>query len=245
MFILNKKNGVITECNNEDVINHCKKHSDEYAVGKKPEELKGDAVPVPDEEPEEMEFVLTVLERLAKRYADRKGLWGIEILNEPVSQEMWDGMGVSQRYKPVEPLKAAGSKGYDMDQLRSFYIEAYDRMRKYLPVDKKVVFHDGFNLTAWKNFMREEKYQGVVLDTHQYLMMAEMFGCGQSVYLLRQRCLRHSLIRARLFDQFPQLLGHSHFPLSRRSITIQVPLTLVSLQYLRRPVHDAGRSVRL
>ena len=55
MFILNKKNGVITECNNEDVINHCKKHSDEYAVGKKPEELKGDAVPVPDEEPEEIE----------------------------------------------------------------------------------------------------------------------------------------------------------------------------------------------
>lgn len=55
MFILNKKNGVITECNNEDVINHCKKHSDEYAVGKKPEELKGNAVPVPDEEPEEIE----------------------------------------------------------------------------------------------------------------------------------------------------------------------------------------------
>ena len=43
MFILNKKNGVITECNNEDVIEHCKKHSDEYAVGKKPEELKGNA----------------------------------------------------------------------------------------------------------------------------------------------------------------------------------------------------------
>jgi len=133
------------------------------------------------QEPEEMEFVLTVLERLAERYADRKGLWGIEILNEPVSQEMWDGMGVSTRYKPVEPLKAAGSRGYDMDQLRQFYLDAYDRMRKYLPVEKKVVFHDGFNLTAWKNFMREDKYQGVVLDTHQYLMMAEMQGCGQTL----------------------------------------------------------------
>ena len=55
MFILNKKNGVITECNNEDVIEHCKKHSDEYAVGKKLEELKSDAGPVPDEEPEEIE----------------------------------------------------------------------------------------------------------------------------------------------------------------------------------------------
>ena len=28
--------------------------------------------------------------------------------------------------------------------------------------------------------MREDKYQGVVLDTHQYLMMAEMEGCGQN-----------------------------------------------------------------
>ena len=55
MFILNKKSGVISEASNEDVIGHCKKHSDEYAVGKKPEELEGNAVPVPDEEPEEIE----------------------------------------------------------------------------------------------------------------------------------------------------------------------------------------------
>ena len=39
--------------------------------------------------PEEIEFVYTVLERLAQRYADREGLWGIEILNEPVSEQMW------------------------------------------------------------------------------------------------------------------------------------------------------------
>ena len=29
--------------------------------------------------------------------------------------------------------------------------------------------------------MREDKYKGVVLDTHQYLMMAEMDGCKQTV----------------------------------------------------------------
>ena len=133
------------------------------------------------QEPEEMEFVLTVLERLAERYAERKGLWGIEILNEPVSQEMWDAMNISARYKPVEPLKAAGSKGYEMEQLREFYLEAYDRIRKYLPIEKKVVFHDGFNLTAWKDFMQEDKYQGVVLDTHQYLMVAEARGCEQTL----------------------------------------------------------------
>ncbi len=133
------------------------------------------------QEPEEIEFVYTVLERLAKRYANRKGLWGIEILNEPVSEEMWKVMDVPSRYKPVDPEKAAGSKGYDPQQLRAFYLEAYDRLRAYLPVEKKIVIHDGFDLTAWKDFMREEKYQGVVLDTHQYLMMAEATGCEQTL----------------------------------------------------------------
>ena len=35
--------------------------------------------------PDEVEFVLTVLERLAERYKDREGLFGIEVLNEPIS----------------------------------------------------------------------------------------------------------------------------------------------------------------
>lgn len=35
--------------------------------------------------PEEVEFALTVLERLAKRYGQRQGLYGIEVLNEPIS----------------------------------------------------------------------------------------------------------------------------------------------------------------
>ena len=33
------------------------------------------------QEPDEVEFELSVLERLAKRYGTRQGLWGIEILN--------------------------------------------------------------------------------------------------------------------------------------------------------------------
>ena len=35
--------------------------------------------------PDEVEFALTVLERLAERYAERPGLYGIEVLNEPIS----------------------------------------------------------------------------------------------------------------------------------------------------------------
>ncbi len=131
--------------------------------------------------PEEMEFVYTVLERLAQRYADRKGLWGIEILNEPISQKMWDSMNIQERYKPVDAALAAGSHGYEPEVLRTFYVTAYDRIRKYLPEEKYVVIHDGFDLTAWKDFMREDRFKGVVLDTHQYLMMAESMGCEQNV----------------------------------------------------------------
>ncbi len=134
------------------------------------------------QEPEEVEFVLTVLERLAKRYGHREGLFGIQPINEPISEEMWDRMNIQERYKPVEADKAAGSKGISSEFLRKFYIDAYDRLRKFLPVEKAIVYHDGFRLKEWKDFMQDkDKYQNVYLDTHQYLMMAEMMGCEQNL----------------------------------------------------------------
>ncbi len=133
------------------------------------------------QEPEEIEFVYSVLERLAERYGTRKGLWGIEILNEPVSQEMWDKFGVKDRYKAVDPKMAEGSKGYEMEQLREFYMTAYEKINKHLAEDKLVVIHDGFDFLVWKDFMQEDKYKNVVLDTHQYLMVAERVGCEQTL----------------------------------------------------------------
>ena len=40
------------------------------------------------QDPDEVEFELSVLERLAQRYGTRKGLWGIEIINEPVLDKL-------------------------------------------------------------------------------------------------------------------------------------------------------------
>ena len=133
------------------------------------------------QEPDEVGFELSVLERLAKRYGTRPGLWGIEILNEPILEDMWTTMDVANRYKPADPEKARGSRPNTMDFIRSFYLEAYDRIRKYMPDEKYVVIHDAFELKAWKEFMREDKYKNVVLDTHQYLMVAEALGCEQTV----------------------------------------------------------------
>ncbi|AZK47550.1 glycoside hydrolase family 5 protein [Paenibacillus lentus] len=133
------------------------------------------------QQPESVEFTLKLLEKLSERYGQNKSLWGIGVLNEPITERIWDLIGVQERYKPVDPELAAGSAPISLDFLREFYVEAYRRMRRYLPEEKYIVIHDGFELKAWKDFMREEEFKNVVLDTHQYLMMAEITGCEQSI----------------------------------------------------------------
>lgn len=131
--------------------------------------------------PDEVEFALGVLERLAQRYGNRKGLFGIQPLNEPITENMWDTMDIQNRYAPADPELAKGSAPITMKFLRQFYMDAYDRISAYMPKDKYVVIHDGFELMAWKDFMQEEKYSNVILDTHQYLMVAEARGCSQTI----------------------------------------------------------------
>ncbi len=131
--------------------------------------------------PEEVEFVLSVLERLAKRYGSRRGLWGIEVLNEPITERAWKMMDVPVRYPAIDKEMAKGSGPNSLEFLKEFYCRAYDRIRKHMPKEKYVVIHDAFELLAWKDFMREGKYENVVLDTHQYLMFAESEGCKQSL----------------------------------------------------------------
>lgn len=126
-------------------------------------------------QPDEVEFVLNVLERLARRYKDRTGLWGIEVINEPILENMWEMMNVPERYPAADPEKAKGSSPNTMEFIRRFYLDAYDRIRKHLPEEKYIVIHDAFNLDAWKDFMQEEKYKNVALDTHQYLMFADLY----------------------------------------------------------------------
>jgi len=131
--------------------------------------------------PKEVEFELTVLERLAERYGKREGLWGIEVINEPALESIWEVFNMQKRYPPVDKEMAECSKGITLEFLKQFYKDAYVRMRKFLPEDKCFVIHDGFDLKVWKDFMQEETYKNVILDTHQYLMMAEMMGCEQTV----------------------------------------------------------------
>ena len=122
--------------------------------------------------PENIEFELSVLERLAKRYANHKALYGIELLNEPVSPEMWEH--VKDRYKPRYPEQAAGSEPIPLEVLKDFYMKGYQAVRKHCPPSVAVVIHDRFCLEQWEDFMPAEEYPGVVIDTHMYLFMLEV-----------------------------------------------------------------------
>lgn len=132
--------------------------------------------------PEEVDFVLSVLEKLAERYGKRKGLLGIEPINEPVSETMWETMGIQKRYPPRDKKMAEGSAPISLLWLQEFYDRAAERIFKHLDDGKYIVFHDGFRLHAWQEYLTQEKYKGrVILDTHQYLMVAEAMGCEQSL----------------------------------------------------------------
>lgn len=155
---------------------------------------------------DEVKFVLTVLERLAQRYGHHDALYGIEILNEPITQGMWDRLNLPVRYPARDPELGAGSAPNTLEFLRDFYLRAYACIKPHLADGKKIVFHDGFELLAWQDFMTCEQYPDVVLDTHQYLMVAEAGGVAQQLnsyldYLEHQlkpqyqeACAKHDVI---------------------------------------------------
>ena len=123
--------------------------------------------------PEEVEFALTVLERLAQRYGQRKGLYGIEVLNEPIS---WIVYRTAPSTGKAEDKEEAKGSGYvPLPFLKEFYTNAYRRLRAILPEEKTIVFHDGFRLTSWNRFFRESGMKNVVLDTHIYIFAMENF----------------------------------------------------------------------
>lgn len=123
---------------------------------------------------EEVEYTLSLLERLAERYGSRPGLFGIQPLNEPIlGSGDWLDMDVPQRYPPVDEELLSISRPISLDWLKAFYIEAYDRLRPLLPEDKWIVYHDAFSMWNWFGFMPESEYPGVVFDTHVYLFNIE------------------------------------------------------------------------
>jgi glucan 1,3-beta-glucosidase len=128
--------------------------------------------------PEHVEFALTVLEQLAERYGNRPNLWGIEVLNEPISPELWELIDVPKRYPAVDKEYAKGSEGVPSEFLRDYYTRAYERIRSRAG-DARIVFHDGFRIAEWPGFF--DGWHNIMLDTHLYVMMHTVSAPGSTL----------------------------------------------------------------
>ena len=124
-------------------------------------------------DPREVKYALHILERLAVRYGKRKGLFGIEVVNEPISYLVYRFAPTTG--KAADPKEAEGSGHVSMAFLKKFYLEAYRRLRRVLPPDKVIVFHDGFRMCLWGNFFQRHQMENVCLDVHPYLWAMEMY----------------------------------------------------------------------
>lgn len=129
---------------------------------------------------EQVNYALWVLEKIAERYGKREALWGIGVLNEPMCCDIEAGQifnihNFVQFYKPVDEKLAESNTNYSLAFLQEFYRDAYKVIRKH--TSAKIVFSDAFELDIWDDFLKE--FKDVVLDTHNYLMTADMLGLCQ------------------------------------------------------------------
>ncbi len=123
--------------------------------------------------PDEVKFALSVLDRLGERYGARKGLYGIEVLNEPISWLVY--VSAPSTGKARDKEEAKGSGHVPMPFLKQFYKDAYAILRKHLAESKTIVFHDGFRLGSWGDFFVKSGMKNVILDTHIYVFAMENF----------------------------------------------------------------------
>ncbi|NJP40373.1 cellulase family glycosylhydrolase [Oscillospiraceae bacterium HV4-5-C5C] len=154
---------------------------------------------------ENVERVIKVLGMLAQRYAASPALWGIEILNEPVSGDLWPY--IQARYPARDPERAQGSTYVSLNFLYDFYTRAYQELRHWLKEDKVIMFHDGFRLTAWKEFMQTEAFQNVWLDTHIYVGMLPVAGERTDAMIVAEILDQHRSQIKEMARYFPVVVG--------------------------------------
>jgi glucan 1,3-beta-glucosidase len=172
--------------------------------------------------PAHVEFALSVLERLAARYRGRPGLWGIEVLNEPVSPQVWQLIDVPKRFVAVDTAHAQGSEPVPTAFLQRFYRDAYARIRAQ-DEQVTVVFHDGFRLREWAGFFTEPAFRNIVVDTHMYLVTRTLTeGDAELDAILAHIEQQFGGSLREMSQEFPVLVGEwSLDPYSRKAAALE------------------------
>lgn len=155
--------------------------------------------------PKDVAFALDVLERLARRYGTHTSLFGIEVLNEPISLPVY--LTAPSTGKAADKNEAKGSGYVPMKFLKAFYKEAYLRIRNVLPEEKAIVFHDGFRLGKWGNFFHAQGMKNVYLDTHIYIYAMELFVPIHAPWLYKLYMAVEKLRIARAQRHVPVIIG--------------------------------------
>lgn len=114
---------------------------------------------------------LEVIRQLGMRYGHHEALWGIELLNEPISEAGW--YLIKDHFHPADQKRAEGSNFVPLSVLFDFYKRGYEILRPILGEDKKIVFHDGFRPEPCAAFIVKEKMENVVLDLHWYFTLGD------------------------------------------------------------------------
>ena len=122
-------------------------------------------------DPTRIDFVVDLLERIARRYAGHPALWGIEALNEPATRAvLWQNL---VRLRARFPERAVRSRAIPRRTLLTFYKRVYRRLRPIVGPEVALVFHDQFELRRWDHLLPGSQYENIVIDTHPYLNFSE------------------------------------------------------------------------
>lgn len=103
-----------------------------------------------DKDPKNVVSTLDIIEKISKRYAERKALFGIELLNEP-------------------------HISIDINFLKAFYNDAYKLIRRICGNQITVVISDSFRPYEFKDFMPFPEFTNVILDSHFYQCFSDDF----------------------------------------------------------------------
>lgn len=110
-----------------------------------------------DQDPKNITDSLEVIHKIIERYGKNKALFGIEPINEPLNQTMFQFFK-NQYSKQSKPI--------DVHILKTYYLECYKMIQEICP-HIQFVIHDAFDLLGWHDFM--PGYNNVIIDTHLYL----------------------------------------------------------------------------